>query len=71
MKGGFSPPKSGHDAGDHPPITPTTKTPNSLEGTQRRLYDFVARHYLGSLSKNAKLLKSFIKFAIGNEFFSL
>jgi len=50
MNEGFTKPKSGHDAGDHPPITPTIKTPNDLDGVQRRLYDFVARHYLGSLA---------------------
>lgn len=71
LDSGFKKPTSGKDAGDHPPITPTTNCPKSLDGASRRLYDFVVRHYLGTLAHNAKFKKTTTTFKIGEEIFTL
>mmetsp|Transcript_13507 Transcript_13507/g.32873 ORF Transcript_13507/g.32873 Transcript_13507/m.32873 type:complete len:1427 (+) Transcript_13507:71-4351(+) len=46
------PPLRGHDAGDHPPITPLkSATRDEIGGgNQWRVYDFITRTFLGSLS---------------------
>lgn len=48
-------PQGGTDVGDHPPITPVrAATEEELGGGDAwRLYDFVARHFLGSVSPDA------------------
>ncbi len=47
--------QGGTDVGDHPPITPVrAATEEELGGGDAwRLYDFVARHFLGSVSPDA------------------
>lgn len=47
--------QGGVDAGDHPPITPVAAaTEEELGGGDTwRLYDHVARHFLGSISAPA------------------
>ena len=35
----------------HPPIHPTKYT-NNLQGNEKRLYDFIVRHFLACCSKN-------------------
>ncbi|XP_046917236.1 DNA topoisomerase 3-beta isoform X2 [Dermatophagoides farinae] len=48
---GFSPPRSGHDAGDHPPITPMkAATPAELGGDGWRVYEYITRHFMATLS---------------------
>lgn len=42
-------PRSGHDAGDHPPITPVGLA-RGLSGDEERIYDLVVRHFLASIS---------------------
>lgn len=55
LKNGFPWPEGGKDVGDHPPITPTrVATEYDLSGDSWRLYDFVARHFIGSISPNCK-----------------
>lgn len=51
VRTGISTPKSGHDAGDHPPITPM-KCANytDLSGEAWRMYDYIARHFMASLA---------------------
>jgi DNA topoisomerase-3 len=45
----------GHDAGDHPPITPTSKAPTQFENPkEEQLYDLVSRFYMASLAGPAK-----------------
>ncbi|PRW60157.1 DNA topoisomerase 3-beta isoform X1 [Chlorella sorokiniana] len=70
--GNFSIPKGGTDVGDHPPITPVRcATEAELGGGDAwRLYDFVARHFLGSLSPDCVYKKSKASFATGSETFS-
>lgn len=56
MSLGPHPPKSGVDVGDHPPITPTrSATESELGGGDSwRLYEYVTRHFLGSVSPDCK-----------------
>ena len=43
--------------GDHPPITPTFQSPGGLRGEEVRLYDYIARHFIASLSEDCKYKK--------------
>lgn len=56
MSLGPHPPKSGVDVGDHPPITPMrSATESELGGGDSwRLYEYVTRHFLGSVSPDCK-----------------
>ena len=51
---GGAPPLRGKDAGDHPPITPTRlgsrAEVSAIGGVEWRLYEYIARHFLGSLA---------------------
>lgn len=69
---GISAPRPGLDAGDHPPITPTPKIPNpsSLSGPEGRMYDFVCRHFLATISDNARLAKTKVSFSCGSQIFN-
>lgn len=59
----------GVDVGDHPPITPVRcATEEQLGGGDSwRLYDFVARHFLGSLSGDCIMRKTKATFEAGKE----
>lgn len=47
---GINKPKKGHDAGDHPPITPMKlATRNDLDGDAWKLYDYIARHFVATV----------------------
>lgn len=53
IRNGINPPKSGHDAGDHPPITPMKCANfNELSGDAWRIYDYITRHFLATLSSD-------------------
>ena len=56
--------QGGHDAGDHPPITPVASaTEQELGGGDMwRLYDYVARHFLGSLSQDCTSTRTIASF---------
>lgn len=70
--GGFTRPKSGLDAGDHPPITPMCSVgPNELSGDDWQLYEYICRHYIASLSPDCKLLRTKISIDLGGEGFSV
>ena len=48
---GMSKPRKGHDAGDHPPITPTRPASRDhFDGDAWRIYDYVVRHFIGTVS---------------------
>ena len=54
---GHTPPRQGFDAGDHPPITPVgLAQPHELglSSDNARIYDLVVRHFLASISPDAK-----------------
>ncbi|KPI89465.1 putative DNA topoisomerase III [Leptomonas seymouri] len=65
-------PKAGKDAGDHPPITPMrSATPSELSGDEWRIYEYVTRHFIASVSPDCKLIKTKITIELGGEFFSI
>jgi len=48
---GIQRPKKGHDAGDHPPITPMkSATEAELGHDAWRLYDYITRHFIATVS---------------------
>lgn len=67
----YTSPRQGKDCGDHPPITPTKVGSRSdFEGDTWRLYDFIVRHFIGTLSKDMKYKCTTTKFSIEGEIFS-
>jgi len=47
-------PKKGVDAGDHPPITPVKSAfKGDLRDHEWKLYNFIARNFFGSISRDA------------------
>ncbi|KAI8089922.1 DNA topoisomerase [Halteromyces radiatus] len=70
LKNGFDRPSGGTDVGDHPPITPMRVADESeLFGDTWRLYDFIARNFIGSISQNLKYTSTHVVLAIGEEKF--
>jgi len=68
---GINKPRKGHDAGDHPPITPMrAATRNELDGDSWKIYDYVVRHFIGTVSYNCKYQSTTIKMDINGENFS-
>ena len=61
----------GHDAGDHPPITPMrSASREELDGDSWKIYDYVVRHFIGSVAYNCKYLNTIMRFDINGEKFS-
>ena len=49
--------RKGSDAGDHPPITPMKSASESeLSGDSWRIYDYIVRHFIATVSKICFLL---------------
>ncbi|XP_067556127.1 DNA topoisomerase 3-beta-1 isoform X1 [Pseudorca crassidens] len=68
---GINRPRKGHDAGDHPPITPMkSATEAELGGEAWRLYEYITRHFIATVSHDCKYLQSTISFRIGPERFT-
>lgn len=68
--GDFNAPRKGKDAGDHPPITPMKlASRNDFERDTWRIYDFICRHFLGTVSKDLKYRTTTVKMCIGMETF--
>ncbi|XP_058448206.1 DNA topoisomerase 3-beta [Malaya genurostris] len=64
-------PRKGNDAGDHPPITPMKlASRNELDGDTWRVYDYICRHFLGTVSHDLKYRLTTTKFKIGTEQFT-
>lgn len=61
--------KQGKDLGDHPPITPTVNVPHHLGGDHLRVYDYVARHFLGTISADAKYKRTTVSLRLANTLF--
>ncbi|ETO31512.1 hypothetical protein RFI_05608, partial [Reticulomyxa filosa] len=66
---GLSPPRKGADAGDHPPITPVSYPTRELHGNERRLYEFIVKHFLATLSPDCEMEETSAEFEINNERF--
>jgi DNA topoisomerase-3 len=56
LQAGISKPRKGHDAGDHPPITPCRAAGRGeLDGDSFKLYDYITRHFIATVSANCKV----------------
>lgn len=68
---GINKPRKGHDAGDHPPITPMKPASEAeLGGDAWRLYEFITISFIASISYDCKYLQTTVKFGIDQENFS-
>ena len=47
-------PRKGVDAGDHPPISPTSKSGDDLSGTSLVFYNMILKHFLAGLLSDAE-----------------
>ena len=58
LRAGHTPPRSGVDCGDHPPITPVAPLAAGGGFTQDacRIFDLVLRHFVASVSPDARFL---------------
>jgi DNA topoisomerase-3 len=67
----FTQPRKGQDCGDHPPITPMKSANRSdFDGDTWRVYDFIVRYFLGTLSKDLKYRSTTTRFVIDDEVFT-
>ncbi|KAI8379543.1 DNA topoisomerase [Radiomyces spectabilis] len=70
LQQGFKHPSGGKDIGDHPPITPMRMAvEEDLFGNTWRLYDFITRTFIASISKSLKYLSTQVSISIGGEQF--
>ncbi|KAE8634723.1 hypothetical protein XENTR_v10002414 [Xenopus tropicalis] len=68
---GINRPRKGTDAGDHPPITPMrSATEAELGGDAWRLYEYITRHFIATISHDCKYLQTSIAFSVGPEKFT-
>ncbi|KAF5836440.1 DNA topoisomerase [Dunaliella salina] len=70
-KGTINTPAGGTNAGDHPPITPCASASEAEigGGDAWRLYDYVVRHFLGTVSPDAVFKKTKACFQAAGEVF--
>ena len=67
----FNNPRKGSDAGDHPPITPMKlANRNEFDNDTWRIYDYICRHFLATVSKDMKYRATTTRFNIGGEIFT-
>ncbi|KAL5006758.1 hypothetical protein ScPMuIL_015564 [Solemya velum] len=72
LEAGIQKPRKGSDAGDHPPITPMKlATESDFDHESWRLYDFITRYFIATLSPDCKYLQTVVSFEIGPEKFSV
>lgn len=71
LANGINRPKKGHDAGDHPPITPMKSASEAELGNEAwKLYDYITRHFIATLSSDCTYLLTTFTFTIGDEIFT-
>lgn len=52
LREGIQKPKKGHDAGDHPPITPMRCADRGqFDHDSWRLYEYITKHFIGTVSE--------------------
>ena len=56
LSDGHATPRSGTDMGDHPPITPVSPIGGGHSHDAQRVYDLVLRHFLASVSSDARFI---------------
>ncbi|XXG46925.1 hypothetical protein AAC387_Pa02g1653 [Persea americana] len=67
---GLHKPRTGTDAGDHPPITPMRAATEDMLGNDAwRLYQYITQHFIGTVSPDCKYIRTKVKFSAGGEFF--
>ncbi|RLU22556.1 hypothetical protein DMN91_004834 [Ooceraea biroi] len=66
---GISPRQGKKSDQAHPPIHPTKYT-DTLQGNEARVYEFVVRHFLACLSKNAEARETTVEINIAGEKFT-
>ncbi|KAF3787597.1 DNA topoisomerase 3-beta [Nymphaea thermarum] len=70
LDGDFHKPRSGSDAGDHPPITPMLgATQDTLGADAWRLYQYITQHFIGTVSPDCIYLRTKVDFLTGRELF--
>ncbi|XP_030507422.2 DNA topoisomerase 3-beta isoform X1 [Cannabis sativa] len=70
LSDGYHKPRGGTDAGDHPPITPMmSATEDMLETDAWRVYEYVCKHFIGTLYPDCKYLRTKVEFSTGGESF--
>ncbi|ESO91570.1 hypothetical protein LOTGIDRAFT_217319 [Lottia gigantea] len=63
--------KKGSDAGDHPPITPMKLArEGDFDHDSWKVYDYITRHFIATLSPDCKYLQTTVHFEIGLEKFT-
>uniref|UniRef100_H2YRK7 DNA topoisomerase n=1 Tax=Ciona savignyi TaxID=51511 RepID=H2YRK7_CIOSA len=69
---GFTKPRKGSDAGDHPPITPMLcATEQEIGGHDSwRLYEYIVRHFIATLSPDCTYMHTVVQFKIADETFT-
>lgn len=69
---GVNKPKQGHDAGDHPPITPMKlASRNDVDSDSWKLYDYICRHFIGTLARDCRYLSTTATLIINEEVFTV
>ena len=72
LNNGICHPRKGVDVGDHPPITPMSlASRDSFDNDSWRLYDYIVRHFIGTLSPDCKYLVTELDFEVNGESFSV
>jgi len=62
ISGGVNRPRKGHDAGDHPPITPMKfASRNDLDAEAWKLYDYIVRHFIATVRRKIQQLSSVVE----------
>ncbi|XP_058807359.1 DNA topoisomerase 3-alpha [Phymastichus coffea] len=69
LEEGISPRQGKKSDQAHPPIHPT-KYADSLQGDEARVYEFVVRHFLACISKNAEGFETLVEIDIAGEKFA-
>ncbi|XP_047134051.1 DNA topoisomerase 3-beta-1 isoform X1 [Hydra vulgaris] len=68
---GINKPRKGLDAGDHPPITPMRlASPNDLSSDMWKVYDYIVKHFISTVSYECCYKVKTITFSINKEVFS-
>lgn len=69
---GITKPRKGSDAGDHPPITPMRSASfSALDGGDTwKIYEYIVRHFIASLSPDCRYLQTTVHFQVGSENFT-
>ncbi|XP_065835336.1 DNA topoisomerase 3-beta-1-like [Oscarella lobularis] len=71
LSGNMQTPKKGHDAGDHPPITPLrAATETELGGDAWRLYRYIVDHFIATLSRDCRYVMTTATVDVNGELFS-